>query len=107
MHGLESCINISNIEKEQMWDALKSIGDTRNNGRTHTVSGIVNVLMLRARYNSQRHYEIYAIDADDSITAEDLREMFDQDPQAAADLIRRRGRQLYSDRIEPKSVKIT
>ena len=53
---------------------------------------------LRARYNTQRHYEIYAIGVDGSIDREDLVEMFDQDPQSAADLIRARGQQLYSDR---------
>jgi hypothetical protein len=53
---------------------------------------------LRARFNSQRHYEIYAIGVDGSITQEDLVEMFKQDPQYAADLIRSRGEKLYSDR---------
>jgi len=53
---------------------------------------------LRARYNTQRHYEIYAIGVDASLDREQLVEMFDQDPQSAADLIRARGQQLYSDR---------
>lgn len=53
---------------------------------------------LRARFNPQRHYEIYAIGVDGNITQEDLAEMFKQDPQYAADLIRARGEQLYSDR---------
>jgi hypothetical protein len=57
---------------------------------------------LRARFNSQRHYEIYAIGVDGSIDREDLVEMFDQDPQSAADLIRARGEQLYSDRRSAK-----
>ena len=53
---------------------------------------------LRARFNSQRHYEIYAIGVDGSITKEDLVAMFKQDSQYAADLIRARGEKLYSDR---------
>jgi hypothetical protein len=57
---------------------------------------------LRARLNSQRHYEIYAIGVDGSITKEDLVEMFKTDPQYAADLIRARGEQLYSDRRSDK-----
>jgi hypothetical protein len=57
---------------------------------------------LRARVNSQRHYEIYAIGVDGSITKEDLVEMFTQDPQSAADLIRARGEKLYSDRKTQK-----
>ena len=57
---------------------------------------------LRARYNTQRHYEIYAIGVEGSITQEDLAEMFKQDPQYAADLIRAKGEQLYSDRRSDK-----
>jgi hypothetical protein len=53
---------------------------------------------LRARYNSQRHYEIYAIGVDGSITQEDIVDMFQRDPQYAADLIRGRGEKIYSDR---------
>jgi hypothetical protein len=53
---------------------------------------------LRARYNSQRHYEIYVITAQPGIDEEDIREMFDADPQSAADTIRRIGHQFYSDR---------
>jgi hypothetical protein len=53
---------------------------------------------LRARFNPQRHYEIYAIGVDGSMDREDLVEMFTQHPQSAADLIRARGEQVYSDR---------
>jgi hypothetical protein len=61
---------------------------------------------LRARYNSQRHYEIYVITATAGITEEDIREMFDASPQAAADTIRRIGHKFYSDR-ETKERAIT
>ncbi len=53
---------------------------------------------LRARYNSQRHYEIYIITADSGITEDDIRDMFEADPQSAADTIRRIGEKYYSDR---------
>ena len=53
---------------------------------------------LRARYNSQRHYEIYIITADSGITEDDIRNMFEADPQTAADTIRRIGEKYYSDR---------
>ena len=57
---------------------------------------------LRARYNTQRCYEIYAIGVDGSITQEDLAEMFKTDPQYAADLIRARGERIYGDRRTKK-----
>jgi hypothetical protein len=53
---------------------------------------------LRARYNSQRHYEIYVITATPGIEEQDIREMFDANPQSAADTIRRIGHKFYSDR---------
>jgi hypothetical protein len=63
-----------------------------------------NVLhwQMRARTNTQRHYEIYAIGVDGNITQEDIAEMFKTDPQYAADLIRARGERIYSDRRSQK-----
>ena len=57
---------------------------------------------LRARYNTQRCYEIYAIGVDSSITLEDIVAMFKTDPQYAADLIRARGERIYGDRRTKK-----
>lgn len=64
-------------------------------------------IMLRARLNSHRHYEIYTVEATDGITAEDIREMFEASPQSAADTIRRLGHCLHSDRAEKNRVLIT
>ena len=57
---------------------------------------------LRAQYNTHRHYEIYAIGVDSSITQEDIAEMFRTDPQYAADLIRARGERIYGHRRTKK-----
>ena len=102
--GLEAVVNISDIEKEKMWSVLKDADSGKSRGPS--VNNIVNMLMLRARFNTQRHYEIYCIDTDDTITEEDLRRQFDDNPQGMADLIRDRGRQLYSDRVRHNEVKI-
>lgn len=61
---------------------------------------------LRARYNSQRHYEIYIITAVPGIERDDIVGMFDADPQHAADTIRRIGQCLYSDRAKQDKVVI-
>lgn len=53
---------------------------------------------LRARYNTQRHYEIYIITAVPGIDEDHISAMFEADPQAAADTIRRIGEKYYSDR---------
>lgn len=66
----------------------------------------INMWELRARYNPQRNYEIYLITATPGITEEDIRSMFEADPQSAADTIRRIGEKFFSDR-ETKERAIT
>jgi hypothetical protein len=61
---------------------------------------------LRAQFNSQRHYEIYTFSASDGIDVEDIRAMFEANPQTSADTIRRIGHQIYSDRAEDHKVVI-
>jgi hypothetical protein len=99
--GLECCIDITADEQRRMWQSLR--------GEPVSESAIPNYnhLLLRARYNSQRHYEIYSVEATDGITAEDIREMFEADPQTAADTIRRLGHCLHTDRATNDQVLIT
>ena len=100
-NGLEAVINITDYEKETTWATLK------NEDPPVRLGSIVNHLMLRARANSQRHYEIYTMTAVDGITDEDIRTMFEQDPQGSADLIRDCGNKIYSDRYnEGNKIKI-
>ena len=61
---------------------------------------------LRAQANSQRHYEIYTFSVESGIGADDIREMFEANPQMAADTIRRIGHQIYSDRATEDRVVI-
>ena len=61
---------------------------------------------LRARYNSQRHYEIYIITAAAGIDENDIRAMFEANPQTAADTIRRIGEKFHSDRREENKIVI-
>jgi hypothetical protein len=91
-NGLEAVINVTDYEKETTWATLK------NEEPPAKLSSMVNHLMLRARANSQRHYEIYTMQVAEGISDEDIRGMFDADPQGSADLIRDRGNQIYSDR---------
>ena len=62
----------------------------------------LNHWRLRAQFNTQRHYEIYLVSAEAGIGEDDIRDMFDADPQAAADAIRRCGQQWYSARAIKK-----
>ena len=98
-HGLEYIGDVTAAEKDRTWSALQ--------GKNSTVT-IPNILhlKLRAQYNMQRHYEIYFFNATDGITAEDIREMFEANPQVAADTIRRIGHCFHSDRAREDEVKI-
>jgi hypothetical protein len=70
------------------------------------INTIIQTMLLRARYNTQRHYELYAIEADTGIAGRDIEAMFDHDPQGSADTIRKIGVKLWSDRAKPDRVKI-
>lgn len=92
--GLEGIIPVTEIEREATFKILK--GDAP----PASVMQSVNMMILRARFNLQRAYEIYSIEAVDGITADDIRGMFEACPQTAAETIRRIGYKMYSDRPE-------
>ena len=103
--GIEAIIPISQYEHYDQENLLRMIAskDTVRNPLT----GIVQSLVLRARYNPQRHYEIYAVDCTEEMDEIFWREQWEEYPQATAELIRERGHKLYSDRAETHKVKIT
>lgn len=58
----------------------------------------LNMWALRARFNSQRNYEIYLITAQPGIDVNDIRDMFEANPQEAANTIRRIGQKFLDHR---------
>ncbi len=102
--GLESVVPITEYEPldaENTFRILNNQEPIRN-----PLNTMIQHMLLRARVNSQRHYELYAIDCDHSIRKEDLEQMFEDNPQTAADLFRKRGHRLYSNRAEKNRVRI-
>ena len=97
--GLEYIGDITADEHDRTWAALKD-------KPAGTALPNLNHMILRARYNPQRHYEIYQVEATDGITADDIRDMFENSPQTAADTIRERGNCLHSDRVTDDRVLI-
>lgn len=112
MYGLESVVPVSEIEaqmnaadQQRLIDILSDpeLRDTENTpGRT--LNQIVNSILMRARVNSQRCYEVYTIHVDATVSEQDLREMFVNDPQYSAELIRDRGSKIYSGRSTQKQL---
>lgn len=105
MTGLEAVVPITqyeHVERDNTFRILKDEPVQRN-----PVDNIMQAMLLRARANHHRYYEIYAIDCVEEITEQDIRAMFERSPQTAAELIRERGHQLYSDRPNKSQVVIT
>ena len=103
--GLESVIPITEYEQ---WDRDNTFRVLNNQEPARNpLNQMIQNMLLRARVNNQRHYELYAIDCDTSVSKEDIAQMFETDPQTAAELFRNRGHRLYSDRAEKNRIRIT
>jgi hypothetical protein len=74
-----------------MWSALKGEQPKVR------IPGL-DILILRARANPQRNYEIYTVQVEADVSLKDIRAMFKDSPQDIVDLVRARGNRLYSDR---------
>lgn len=96
--GLEFVGDVTQDRKDAMVSKLR--------GQKH-ISNIPNLmhLELRARYNPQRFYELWVVDAASGITKEDIQELFQSNPQIAADLIRSKGTRIFgSSMSKQKSI---
>jgi hypothetical protein len=103
--GIESIIPISQYEHIEQQNLIRILSEKPT--IKNPLDGIVRNLILRAKYNSQRHYEIYAVDCTEEMDETFWREQWEEHPQFTAELIRERGHKLYSDRVETYKVKIT
>jgi hypothetical protein len=95
--GLESIVHVTELEHQRILNILAG------KPASQTVPRIVHFLELRARYNPQRFYEIWAINAVEGITTEDISEMFENCPQTAADTIRGIGTLIFGEKRSKKN----
>jgi hypothetical protein len=102
MLGLEALINVTQIEKEhEDWEKENIFRILKDQDKTLKPAHVpLEMMILRARVNSQRHYEIYAFDSE--LSEEDIRETFETSPQVIVDAIRNIGHKFYSDRSNNK-----
>ena len=89
--GLEYSCNLTDFEKDMMWSTLKG---EKPSARIPNL----DFLILRARANPQRNYEIYTVQVEPDVSLKDIEDMFKTTPQEIVDLVRARGHRLYSDR---------
>lgn len=103
-HGIESVVPITKYEEQDKldtWAILKGEKPGKN-----PLDSIVMSMRLRAQFNGQRRYEIYAIDCPEGVTAEDLFELWDNSPQYMADLTREKGVPILANRSKAPEIKI-
>jgi hypothetical protein len=111
MTGLETVLDLTTLEQlkqqeEQMrMMQILSDPDARDPGDQtgKVINRTIQGILLRARVNSQRHYEVYTVQTDPGVSEQDMWELFNGNPQHAAELIRERGNKLYSDRVNQKT----
>jgi len=104
-YGLEACVDITDdvergndFERESLFERIKDPETEPHNEYVAKLNKMVHMMQLRARFNPQRNYEIYMIDATDGVSKEDIEQWFEDSPQAAADRCREIGTQLLSHR---------
>ena len=104
MNGLECLLNVSKIEKDhKQWEKENIFRILKEDNTTLKPTHVpLDMMILRAKVNSQRHYEIYAFDSE--LSEQEIRETFEDSPQVMADAIRNVGYKFYSDRATKKAV---
>jgi hypothetical protein len=97
-YGLESLFNMTEWSSKATYNSLMELAPPPNIP--------FNELMMRARFNPQRNYEIYTFTSEKDVTEESLRAAFETNPQHMVDWIRKHGEKLWSDRISDKEKRV-
>jgi len=99
MYGLESLHDVLHAKKlHDEWEKAKVLAILKEEELPPAPRIIpLNALLLRARVNTHRCYEIYEFATPFSF--QEIKKMFEEDPQTIADSIREIGYKVYSDRL--------
>jgi hypothetical protein len=103
-YGIEAIVPITQYEEQDKldtWNILRGQPTGKN-----PLDDILSSMQLRARFNPGRHYEIYAMDCEEGITEEQLFELWDSNPQYAADLTREKGVCMFNGRKPLHEIKV-
>ena len=104
MYGLEALLDVGAIKQEhEEWEKKQVIAILKeDNFRDIEPKLPLQFMILRARFNSQRQYEIYEFNSE--LSYDDVKQLFKTNPQLIVDTIRNIGYKVYSDRTEKKQV---
>jgi len=93
--GVEAIIPITQYEDWETTCAFEVLQGKST--KPNPLNSTLNAILMRARFNAQRFYEVYAVDCDPGITEQDWRDMWEASPQMCADMIRKRGVKLFGE----------
>ena len=88
-NGLECLFDITDLEHDAMISGLKN--------EAFKTPFNLTMMMMRARFNNQRSYEIYTFETEPDIDYDCIKDMFDNTPQTIVNAIRKNGNKIYSD----------
>jgi hypothetical protein len=88
--GIEMVFDIDASQSKRVEAALK---EERYEHRDP--AEILEMALLRARFNSHRNYEVYAIQMPESLSETEVAEMFEKNFQIMTELVRKKGVKLY------------
>lgn len=87
--GFESIVNLTEIDQAAIMSKLAG------KQATTSVSSILNMMSIRARYNGERQMEVWLLKLSDDFTEEELTAWAAESPQEVADLARANGEAVY------------
>lgn len=106
-NGLENIFDVNKElkareawEKQKLFDVLNEV----STGAYQTTIPL-QLLLLRAKSNLQRSYEIHEFST--TMNIEDVKDIFNNSPQIIVDWIRENGNKIYSDYVGAKQKVIT
>ena len=96
-NGLESLHDVDyHNDRYSEWEKQKVVAILKEEQVPAKPTGIpLQMLILRARSNSQRAYEIYEFNS--TMSYKELTKVFNDDPQPVVEWIRENGKKVYSD----------
>jgi hypothetical protein len=98
--GLECLYDVDlHMNRYNEWEKLKVVAILKEEKLPDNPSAIpLQMMLLRARVNSQRVYEIYEFNS--TMGYKELTEVFNDDPQPIVEWIRENGKKVYSDYVK-------
>ena len=99
-NGLESLHDVDyHMDRYNEWERQQVIAILKEEQIPARPTGIpLQMLLLRAKVNSQRAYEIYEFNS--TLKYDELKEAFNDNPQPVVEWIRENGKKVYSDYVK-------